>query len=235
MTEGQRPQRKMSTSGESLYQILGVEKGASAEEIKKAYRKLALKYHPDKNPDNPEAAERFKEINNANSVLNDETKRKIYDEYGSMGLYVADQFGEDMVKYHFLASKCWFKALLVCSMIFTCCCCFCCCCCCCGKCGSSLEEDENYEYVDPEVLQADENEDQDSVVTGQPTSSFATENSGFASEPTVIVGMPIPVSAPENSGGDTSIEVQFPSAASTTENGQASVNSTGDTDLTEVD
>ncbi len=73
------------------------------------YRKLALKYHPDKNPDNPEAAEKFKEINNANSILADETKRKIYDEYGSMGLYVSEQFGEESVKYYFLMSKWWFK------------------------------------------------------------------------------------------------------------------------------
>lgn len=72
-------------------------------------RKLALKYHPDKNPDNPEAAEKFKEINNANSILNDENKRKIYDEYGSMGLYVSEQFGEESVKYYFLMSKWWFK------------------------------------------------------------------------------------------------------------------------------
>lgn len=73
------------------------------------HRKLALKYHPDKNPDNPEAAEKFKEINNANSILTDETKRKIYDEYGSMGLYVSEQFGEESVKYYFLMSKWWFK------------------------------------------------------------------------------------------------------------------------------
>lgn len=73
------------------------------------HRKLALKYHPDKNPENPEAAEKFKEINNANSILADETKRKIYDEYGSMGLYVSEQFGEESVKYYFLMSKCWFK------------------------------------------------------------------------------------------------------------------------------
>lgn len=73
------------------------------------HRKLALKYHPDKNPDNPEAAEKFKEINNANSILNDEAKRRIYDEYGSMGLYVSEQFGEESVKYYFLMSKWWFK------------------------------------------------------------------------------------------------------------------------------
>lgn len=68
-----------------------------------------MRHHPDKNPDNPEAAEKFKEINNANSILNDENKRKIYDEYGSMGLYAAEQFGEEGVKYYFLMSKCWFK------------------------------------------------------------------------------------------------------------------------------
>ncbi|KAF3845552.1 hypothetical protein F7725_008715 [Dissostichus mawsoni] len=58
---------------------------------------------------NPEAADKFKEINNANSILSDENKRKIYDEYGSMGLYVAEQFGDESVKYYFLMSKCWFK------------------------------------------------------------------------------------------------------------------------------
>lgn len=73
------------------------------------FRKLALRYHPDKNPNNPEAAEKFKEINNANSILNDVNKRQIYDQYGSMGLYIADQFGEESVKYYFLTTKCWFK------------------------------------------------------------------------------------------------------------------------------
>ncbi|TSO25148.1 Quinone oxidoreductase PIG3 [Bagarius yarrelli] len=121
--------------------------------------KLALKFHPDKNPDNPEAAERFKEINNANSILNEENKRQIYDEYGSMGLYVADQFGEDSVKYYFLMSKCWFKTLFFCTMLFTCCCCFCCCCFCCGKCASK-EEEEEYFYVDPEQLESQMFEEQ---------------------------------------------------------------------------
>lgn len=70
---------------------------------------MALRYHPDKNPDNPEAAEKFKEINNAHSILTDVDKRGIYDQYGSMGLSVAEQFGEEGVKYYFLMSKCWFK------------------------------------------------------------------------------------------------------------------------------
>ncbi|KAM3856902.1 dnaJ homolog subfamily C member 5G isoform 1-T4 [Vipera latastei] len=153
MAEGGRPQRKMSRAGESLYHILGLEKGASPEDIKKAYRKLALKYHPDKNPDNPEAADKFKEINNANVILSDENKRRLYDEYGSMGLYVSEQFGEESVKYYFLMSKCWFKTLLAFCGIFTCCCCCCCCCFCCGKCRPP-EDDESYKYVNPEDLEA---------------------------------------------------------------------------------
>ena len=67
------------------YKILGVEKTASAAEIKKAYRKLALKYHPDKNPDNKEAEDKFKQISEAYAVLSDEKKRQEYDTYGSAG------------------------------------------------------------------------------------------------------------------------------------------------------
>lgn len=67
------------------YKILGVEQTAAADEIKKAYRKLALKYHPDKNPGNKEAETQFKEINEAYAVLSDEKKRKEYDTYGSAG------------------------------------------------------------------------------------------------------------------------------------------------------
>ena len=67
------------------YKILGVEKSSTADEIKKAYRKLALQYHPDKNPGNKQAEEKFKEINEAYAVLSDEKKRKEYDTYGSAG------------------------------------------------------------------------------------------------------------------------------------------------------
>lgn len=72
-------------------------------------RKLALKYHPDKNPDNPEAAEKFKEINNAHATLTDVSKRNIYDKYGSLGLYVAEQFGEENVNTYFMLSSWWAK------------------------------------------------------------------------------------------------------------------------------
>lgn len=64
------------------YKVLGVARDASQEEIKKAYRKLAKKYHPDINRENPQAQERFQEINEANEVLGDPEKRRRYDEYG---------------------------------------------------------------------------------------------------------------------------------------------------------
>ena len=68
------------------YEILGVSRTASKEEIKKAYRKLAMKYHPDRNPGDKEAEEKFKLINEAYQVLSDDEKRAIYDRYGKDGL-----------------------------------------------------------------------------------------------------------------------------------------------------
>ncbi|MBK7897507.1 MAG: DnaJ domain-containing protein [Anaerolineaceae bacterium] len=65
------------------YSILGVSKTASQDEIKKAYRKLARKYHPDLNKDDPQAEQRFKDLNEANEVLSDAEKRKMYDQFGS--------------------------------------------------------------------------------------------------------------------------------------------------------
>ncbi|MCE1164466.1 MAG: J domain-containing protein [Bacteroidetes bacterium] len=69
------------------YKILGVEKSATQDEIKKAYRKLAMKYHPDKNKGDKTAEEKFKEVNEANEVLSDTGKRKKYDEMGSNWQY----------------------------------------------------------------------------------------------------------------------------------------------------
>nr|WP_314342133.1 molecular chaperone DnaJ [Simonsiella muelleri] len=66
-----------------LYQILGVPKSASDDDIKKAYRKLAMKYHPDRNPDNKEAEEKFKEVQNAYAILSDAQKRATYDQFGN--------------------------------------------------------------------------------------------------------------------------------------------------------
>ncbi|KXB07611.1 molecular chaperone DnaJ, partial [candidate division MSBL1 archaeon SCGC-AAA382A20] len=68
------------------YKILGVDRNASEDEIKKAYRKLALKYHPDRNPDDPDAADKFKDAARAYEVLGDAEKRELYDRYGERGL-----------------------------------------------------------------------------------------------------------------------------------------------------
>ncbi|MHB8769698.1 MAG: DnaJ C-terminal domain-containing protein [Syntrophales bacterium] len=73
---------------DDYYKTLGIEKKADADEIKKAYRKLALKYHPDRNPNNREAEEKFKKISEAYAVLSDLEKRRQYDNFGS------DQFSQ---------------------------------------------------------------------------------------------------------------------------------------------
>ncbi len=69
-------------SKRDYYEVLGAARTAAAEDLKKAYRKLAMQYHPDRNPDDPSAAERFKEINEAYDVLKDEQKRAAYDRFG---------------------------------------------------------------------------------------------------------------------------------------------------------
>ncbi len=73
-------------SDRDYYEVLGVGKDASKDELKKAYRKLALKYHPDRNPDDKEAEDKFKEANEAYEVLSSDEKRGIYDRYGKAGL-----------------------------------------------------------------------------------------------------------------------------------------------------
>lgn len=69
-----------------FYEILGVDRKAAAEDIKKAYRKLAIKFHPDKNPEDPTAEDKFKEAAEAYSILSDEAKRKRYDQFGHAGM-----------------------------------------------------------------------------------------------------------------------------------------------------
>ena len=78
------------------YNILGVSKDASQEEIKKAYKKLARKYHPDLNPNDPDAQRKFQEINEANEVLSDPDRRKKYDQYGENWKH-ADEFEGDQI------------------------------------------------------------------------------------------------------------------------------------------
>ena len=68
------------------YEVLGVAKDASADQIKSAYRKLAMKYHPDRNPGNPEAKEKFQEASEAYEVLSNPEKRQRYDQFGHQGV-----------------------------------------------------------------------------------------------------------------------------------------------------
>src|SRR5574344_1747891 len=68
------------------YEVLGVSKNATKDELKKAYRKLAIKYHPDKNPGDKEAEEKFKEAAEAYDILSDDTKRQRYDQFGHAGV-----------------------------------------------------------------------------------------------------------------------------------------------------
>ncbi|KAM5254125.1 dnaJ homolog subfamily C member 5G isoform 2-T5 [Hipposideros larvatus] len=132
MSHVDKAARQLSKSGTTLYAVLELQKGASPEDIKKSYRNLALKYHPDKNQGDAQAAEIFKEINTAHSILSDPKKKKIYDRHGSLGVYIYDHFGEEGVTYYFTLNSCWFKTLVLLCALLTCCCCCCFCCFCCG-------------------------------------------------------------------------------------------------------
>ena len=80
------------------YKILGVDRNATQDEIKQAYRKLAKKYHPDLNKDDPSAEGKFQQVNEANEVLSDPEKRKKYDEYGEHWKH-ADEFKQEREAY----------------------------------------------------------------------------------------------------------------------------------------
>ena len=83
----------MATAKRDYYEVLGVGRNASEEEIKRAYRKLAVKFHPDKNPDDPHAEERFKELGEAYDVLIDPDKHAAYDRFGHAAFAQGAGFG----------------------------------------------------------------------------------------------------------------------------------------------
>jgi len=176
---------RLSQSGNSLYELLDIPKESTEQEIKKKYRRLALKYHPDKNPDNAEAEDMFKKINQAHTILMDEKKRGIYDKYGSFGLYVAEQIGDDnigLIDSIMFFKSIWFKLFCgFCCLVtgcYCCCCFFCCCNCCCGKCKPKLDDEEMPDLGD--VM--DEDDEDDDVVTEQPGSSTSPPPGGATTE-----------------------------------------------------
>ncbi|XP_071486256.1 dnaJ homolog subfamily C member 5G-like [Diadema antillarum] len=188
-SKAQSDARSMSVSGESLYALLELTKNATDEQIKKSYRRLALRYHPDKNRDDPTAEDKFKEINRAHKVLTDEKKKQIYDEYGSLGLYIADQVGEDYVKWYFMMNSRCFKVTSIICVICTGCCCCCCClfCCfgCCGlcsRCRRTPDDDEDADFSDVSEAEDKERaeEKKGDTVTTQPSSESGIHNEAFA-------------------------------------------------------
>ncbi|KPU79066.1 uncharacterized protein Dana_GF10972, isoform B [Drosophila ananassae] len=212
--------RKLSTSGDSLYEILGLPKTATGDDIKKTYRKLALKYHPDKNPDNVDAAEKFKEVNRAHSILSDQTKRNIYDNYGSLGLYIAEQFGEENVNAYFVVTSPAVKALFFCCAIVTGCCCCCCCCCCCNFCCGKFKPPVNESH--DQYAHLNEDVDLDDVNLGSggaPVTSQPREQAGgqpvFAMPPPSGAAVGVnpftgaPVAANENTSLNTTEQTTY--------------------------
>lgn len=168
--------QRLSRTGDSLYELLDIPKTSTNQEIKKKYRRLALKYHPDKNPNNPEAEDMFRKINHAQGVLTDDKKRDIYDKYGSFGLHIAERFGDEIVDYVMCFQSKWFQCLFWSCCILTgcygCCCCFCCFCMCCGKCAPKMPEDE--EVPDVAEFEGDDEEHHEGngdVVTEEPGKS----------------------------------------------------------------
>jgi len=179
---------RLSRCGQSLYELLDIPKESSNEDIRRKYRRLALKYHPDKNPDNPEAEEMFKKINHANSILSDEKKREIYDRYGSFGLYVADQFGDDVVDHVMLFSSKAFQCLfwsccLLTGCFFGCCCGCCCCCFCCGKWKPKVDDED-------EVPDVADFEDAEDVVTEQPSAAAGGASAGASADASATPSAP---------------------------------------------
>lgn len=209
---------RLSRTGDSLYQLLDLPKTSTDQEIKRKYRRLALKYHPDKNPNNPEAEEMFKKINQANSILSDEKKRAVYDKHGSLGLHFAEQFGDDFVDTIMTFSSGWFQCFFWSCCLLTGCffggCCCCCCCFgfCCGKCAPKAPEGEDDipDLADFEGFAADEEDtakEGPEVVVAEPAASSNT-----------VIAMPPPNATEEATRpSDTAIPMPPPAYNEVTE------------------
>ena len=138
---------------EDLYALLGVEKGADADEITRGYRKMARKWHPDKNPGDVMAQAMTRKVNQAHDILSNPVKKRAYDKYGMEGLQLIDQMGEEgYVKIEKMEP--YMPCVITCLCLIaipTLCFCCCCCCCCCGKLKKAPPEDfDEPEDVDEE-------------------------------------------------------------------------------------
>ncbi|KAK7877909.1 hypothetical protein WMY93_031438 [Mugilogobius chulae] len=179
MAEHQR-QRSLSTAGESLYHVLGVDKVATNDDIKKSYRKLALKYHPDKNPDNPEAADKFKEITTP-TRFSTTPPNEIF--MTSTGRWVSTWPSSWRRKRQHILRLVELALFVLCGVATGCyfCCCLCCCCnCCCGRCKPRPREAPDQEfYMSPEdleaQLQSDEREAVGDPIVLQPSATETTQ------------------------------------------------------------
>lgn len=205
--------RRLSTTGDTLYNILNLKKSATPDEVKRAYRQLALKYHPDKNPTDPSAHEKFQDINRAHKILSDQLKRSIYDQYGSLGIYIAEQFGDEYVNTYFVLTSKWFKAFMICLGISTCCYGFCCCCCfcfnfCCGKCKPKtdprFEEQFDRDWGDAASGAAGASHGEDAV-SEQPRSSGKNYDGVSTGDDDTkpIIGLPPPPSPSKSAATET--------------------------------
>jgi len=194
--------RRFSRTGITLCETLELTKGATQDDIKKQYRKLALRFHPDKNPNNAAATEKFKEVNKAHKILSDPAKKDIYDKHGSLGLHIAENFGEENVKFYFMLSSWWCKALCGISCILTgccfCCCCCMCCNCCCGKCAPKMPEEEDIPNAEDLAAEDDEQGGRNSPTvtqplsnnSGSPSSRTANGNKFAGGSPVIVLGPP---------------------------------------------
>lgn len=190
--------RRLSTTGDSLYNILNLKKSATPDEVKKSYRQLALKYHPDKNRNDPTAHEKFQDINRAHKILSDQLKRSIYDQYGSLGIYIAEQFGDEYVNTYFVLTSGWFRAFMICLGISTCCfgCCCCCCFCfnfCCGKCKPKLDPRFEQEFEREWGDTRDASSQNEDAVSDQPKGNYSASTGADSKDDDdkkPIIGLP---------------------------------------------